>query len=163
MNANNGYYGWSMSNRAVEAYDNDEMPKSKWTKARMLDEIVRYMEDNWLTLGADADSYVAKLTKDELFNRFFRCSSWHHTSKYFNATDFYSLDEDAVDEFVEHPTSRTYVIVYVLGKSKVTCKTTFKTMAHAERYLEKRGFKKVSYCHMLGRFSARVDFFEVEI
>ena len=163
MNANSGYCGWSMSNRAVEAYDNDEMPKSKWTKARMLDEIARYMEDNWLTLGADADAYVAKLTKDELFSRFFRCSSWHHTSRYFNATDFYSLDEGAVEEFVEHPTSRAYVIVYVLGKSKVTCKTTFKTRALAERYLEKRGFKKVSYHHVLGRFSARVDFFEAEI
>ncbi len=34
--------------------------------------------------------------KDEVFERFFHESSWHHTSKFFNETDFYKLDEDAV-------------------------------------------------------------------
>lgn len=165
-NANKGYIGWSMSVRAMDAYEAGEMPKSKWTKRAMLDEIARYMEDNWLTLGANADAYVAKLTKDELFSRFFRCSSWHHTSKCFNATDFYSLDEDAVEEYVEHPTSRAYIIVYILGKSKVTCKTTFKTRALAEKYLQRRGFSRLS--NMLGMFKkdsfrADIDYETVEI
>ncbi|EQJ54286.1 hypothetical protein QSI_2884 [Clostridioides difficile P28] len=31
-----------------------------------------------------------------MFERFFHKSSWHHTSKFFNETDFYKLDEDAV-------------------------------------------------------------------
>lgn len=31
-----------------------------------------------------------------MFERFFHESSWHHTSKFFNETDFYKLDEDAV-------------------------------------------------------------------
>lgn len=163
MNANGGYHGWSMSNRAVEAYDNDEMPKSKWTKARMLDEIARYMEDNWLTLGADADAYVAKLTKDELFSRFFRCSSWHHTSKYFNATDFYSLDEDAVEEFVEHPTRRVYVVKYRLGRSRLKCKKSFKTRKMAAKYLSERGFKDFGYVLVKRAFEARIDYEDVTI
>mgnify|MGYP006963537932 FL=1 len=38
------------------------------------------------------------MRKDEVFERFFHKSSWHHTSKFFNETDFYKLDEDAVCE-----------------------------------------------------------------
>jgi hypothetical protein len=43
MNANSGYSGWSMSNRAVEAYESGERPKSKWTKKAMLAEIASYI------------------------------------------------------------------------------------------------------------------------
>ena len=32
FNMNSGYHGFSMSNRAIEAYNNDEKPFSKWTK-----------------------------------------------------------------------------------------------------------------------------------
>lgn len=38
------------------------------------------------------------MCKDEVFERFFHESSWHHTSKFFNETDFYKLDEDAICE-----------------------------------------------------------------
>lgn len=31
-----GYYGYSMSNNAVEAYENGEMPISKWTKKEIV-------------------------------------------------------------------------------------------------------------------------------
>lgn len=31
-NMNSGYSGYSMSNRAVDAYEDGEMPLSKWTK-----------------------------------------------------------------------------------------------------------------------------------
>ena len=66
MNASSGYVGWSMSRRAAAACEDGEMPKSKWTK------------------------------KDELFHTFLYNSSWHHTSKFFNETDFYAIDEDAL-------------------------------------------------------------------
>lgn len=32
MDVNSGYIGYSMSRRAAEAYEDGEMPKSKWTK-----------------------------------------------------------------------------------------------------------------------------------
>jgi hypothetical protein len=34
-----GYNGWSMSNNAVDAYENGEMPLSKWNKEAILDAI----------------------------------------------------------------------------------------------------------------------------
>ena len=34
-----GYYGYSMSNNAVEAYENGERPLSKWRKSDILEAI----------------------------------------------------------------------------------------------------------------------------
>ena len=36
MDVNSGYIGYSMSRRAAEAYEDGEMPKSKWTKKAMV-------------------------------------------------------------------------------------------------------------------------------
>ena len=35
-NMNSGYSGYSMSNRAVDAYEDGEMPLSKWTKKMII-------------------------------------------------------------------------------------------------------------------------------
>lgn len=91
-NMNSGYSGWSMSLNAVAAYEGSEKPKSKWTKSAMLAEIDGYLDECGLTLDID----VSKLTKAEIFDRFFEWSSWHHTSKFANVTDFYSLNEEAL-------------------------------------------------------------------
>ena len=37
-NMNSGYSGYSMSNRAVDAYEDGEMPLSKWTKKMIISE-----------------------------------------------------------------------------------------------------------------------------
>ena len=92
-----GYVGSSMSVGAMIAYDDDEKPKSKWTKKAMLDSIERYYD----CFGIDYDSGVASLKKDELFERFFEWKSWHHTGKFAQETDFYGLNEDAVCEYFE--------------------------------------------------------------
>lgn len=76
-----GYVGSSMSVNARDAYDNDEKPRSKWTKQEIVDEIKR------LT-GVDA----SKLTADELRTYYLRRTGWHHTGKYYNRTDFYEVD-----------------------------------------------------------------------
>ena len=34
-----GYNGWSMSNNAIEAYENGEKPLSKWTKTDIFEAI----------------------------------------------------------------------------------------------------------------------------
>lgn len=88
----NGYVGCSMSCNAALAYASGEMPKSKWTKRRMLEEILSYCE----MFGIDVTEDLKGLRKDELFERFFEWKSWHHTGKYANETDFYGLDENAV-------------------------------------------------------------------
>lgn len=87
-----GYVGCSMSERAALAYEDGEMPKSRWTKSAMLAAIADYCD----MFGLAYDGSAAKLTKDALFERFFEWKSWHHTGKYANVTDFYGLDEDAV-------------------------------------------------------------------
>ena len=92
-----GYIGSSMSINAALAYGNGEKPKSKWTKAAMLDEIAGYCDMFDITY----DECVEKLKKDELFERFFEWKSWHHTGKYANETDFYGLNEKAVIGFFD--------------------------------------------------------------
>lgn len=42
---NSGYNGFSMSNRAVQAYEDGEKPLSKWTKAEIMDIIEYHVKD----------------------------------------------------------------------------------------------------------------------
>ena len=87
----NGYDGYSMSNNARSAYASGEMPISKWTKA----EIVEAVAD----INPNID--ISKLNLDTLKSKFLRRSSWHHTSKMYNATDFYSIDEEYIKKLVQ--------------------------------------------------------------
>lgn len=88
--SNSGYSGYSMSNRAVEAYASGEQPLSKWSKDDILEAIKEinpdiYDEAKKLSLGTLKDLALSQ-------------SSWHHTSNYFNKTDFYAIDEDDIKE-----------------------------------------------------------------
>lgn len=169
MNANSGYRGWSMSVRAAEAYENDEMPKSRWTKRAMLARIREYCDDYGAELSDAAIACLEGLSKDELFRRFFYRSSWHHTSKFFNATDFYALDESALDEYIERPVARTYHIVFshsgnLTSRShKVRSRKTYKTFRLAEKRLERAGFCEAEYGYRKGPFFAAISFDEVEV
>ena len=92
-----GYDGQSMSHRARIAYAEGEMPKSKWTKAAMLDAIHDYCD----RFGIAYDRTRMRFTKGEIFERFFEWKSWHHTGKYANETDFYGIDEHAVISYFD--------------------------------------------------------------
>ena len=93
MNANSGYNGYSMSNRAVEAYSNGEKPLSKWTKTEIISAV------------SELDPAKAKLLKSvkalTLKEKVLYCSSWHHTSSRYNKTNFYSIDEDFINGLTE--------------------------------------------------------------
>ena len=41
-NMNSGYSGYSMRNRAADAYEDGEMPLSKWTKKMIIREVVEH-------------------------------------------------------------------------------------------------------------------------
>lgn len=86
-NMNSGY---SMSNRAVDAYEDGEMPFSKWTKKMIISEVVEHEHFT--------EEELKKYHKNVLAEYFLFESSWHHTSKFCNATDFYSIDEDIAKE-----------------------------------------------------------------
>ena len=88
--SNSGYIGRRMSVRAQEAYEDGEMPMSKWTKAAILEAIEEYAYSEDINLkGVD----LQKLTRSELLDAFIEYKSWHHTGKYYNRTDFYGLKE----------------------------------------------------------------------
>lgn len=85
-----GYYGYSMSNNAVEAYANGEKPLSKWIKGDILEYISLNFDDS-----IDMD-LLKKVPAKALKNLCLSKSSWHHTSNHFNKTDFYVVDSDKV-------------------------------------------------------------------
>lgn len=93
INMNSGYSGYSMSNNAANAYENGEMPLSKWTKEDIIDD-VKYIAENY-NVNFDINS-LKKYAKETLKNAFLKQSSWHHTSLYCNKTYFYSIDEDKI-------------------------------------------------------------------
>lgn len=95
-----GYCGWSMSNNAVDAYDNGEMPISKWSKKAIIKRIEEAIDDGDIELQCSFDE-LKKLPLEFLKSDCLRYSSWHHTSKFYNETDFYSLDIDSINEMTD--------------------------------------------------------------
>lgn len=89
MDMNKGYHGYSMSKRAASAYINGEKPLSRWTKKTIIDAISEWEESNNRLMTVD----VNKMTRDDLIESYIRYSSWHHTSKMINVTEFYQLSD----------------------------------------------------------------------
>ena len=89
MNMNSGYRGYSMSNRASEAYSQGEMPLSRWTKEEILD------------ICEDKAHALSRLTASELRRELLVSAGWHHTSSRCNVTDFYSFDSDALEAMTD--------------------------------------------------------------
>lgn len=88
-----GYNGYSMSNNAVAAYADGEKPLSKWTKPEILEAIFDNCE-----ISEEKADLLRKMTVKELKDEFLQMSSWHHTSKFYNCTNFYSLDFEEIEE-----------------------------------------------------------------
>lgn len=95
-----GYYGYSMSNNAVDAYRNGEMPLSKWNKKIITEEMKKQIAEGELSLQCSLEE-LGKLPLKALKECFLYCSSEHHTSKYYNMTRFYSLDTDSLEELTD--------------------------------------------------------------
>lgn len=68
MRSNNGYNGYSMSKRAAAAYEDGKVPFSK------------------------LPACIRKIGKYKLDNYAAPCE-WHHTSKFYNRTDFYDVEQ----------------------------------------------------------------------
>lgn len=88
----NGYDGYAMSNNARMAYEDCEMPLSKWTKTELLSAIKSY------NVSADIILALQKHNTDTLRRELLMYSGWHHTSEYYNKTNFYAIDADKVNE-----------------------------------------------------------------
>lgn len=81
-----GYVGQSMRVRAKNAYLSGEKPKSKWTKAAILEELEE--------MFGDYASGFSKFSKQDLFDNVCRYSSYHHTGIFATITNFYSVNRD---------------------------------------------------------------------
>jgi len=98
-----GYSGYSMSNRAKEAYASGEKPLSSWRKEDILEELGNVEELEPLM------EEFKKMSLTELKDKFLTNSSYHHTSKFFNTTNFYSLKKPnvIVDNFIDSKIEKT--------------------------------------------------------
>ncbi len=94
----NGYDGYSMSNNARAAYDNDEKPFSRWTKEDLLEQVDYVLED---TTPQFDRKKLEKLPVAVLRDILLSMSSWHHTGKYYNVTDFYEVSPSYVEELTD--------------------------------------------------------------
>lgn len=75
-----GYAGYSMSNNAVSAYENNERPLSRWTLAL----VKAYIAEQE---GIEVEDFEIVGFWKSLLKK----TSWHHTSSRYNRTDFYSV------------------------------------------------------------------------
>lgn len=87
-----GYIGHRMSENAALAYENGEMPLSKWTKEEIIFAIEEKIDDGELNLKCDIE-LLKKMYVKTLKGVALRMSSWHHTGSYYNQTDFYEINE----------------------------------------------------------------------
>lgn len=95
-----GYDGWSMSNNAIEAYKNGEKPISKWKKSEILHQIEEMVDNGELSLNCSF-MVLEKTPEDMLKKVCLYKSSWHHTGKYYQITNFYSLDIKAIRKLTD--------------------------------------------------------------
>lgn len=95
-NMNSGYDGYSMSKRAVEAYGNGEKPYSKWKKSDILERLKEY------DTSVEYD-FLKKLPLTILKEMYIKYSSYHHTGKFCNSTNFYDFEfqDYSKDEILE--------------------------------------------------------------
>ena len=100
-----GYHNYSMSNNAVDAYYSGEKPLSKWTKKDIIDAIENAVKEDELTLGCGLDK-LKKVPVKKLKDLCLVRTSWHHTSNYFNKTDFYSIDDERLESLTDEEIDR---------------------------------------------------------
>ena len=84
-----GYIGKSMSVNAHEAYLNEEMPESKWSKAVLIDLAMSTNE------GLN-EALLKKVSLKALRSVCLNETCWHHTGAFYKRTYFYEFSEEKV-------------------------------------------------------------------
>ena len=88
-----GYNNYSMSNNACDAYDSGKKPLSQWTKTDIINAIKNEIKEYEIDVNFDIN-ILNKLSIKTLKSEFLTVSEWHHSSKYYNCVDFYSVTVD---------------------------------------------------------------------
>lgn len=127
FNMNAGYTGYSMSQRAAEAYENGEKPLSKWTK----NEIINKIKD----IDKEKAQVFSKVKLAVLKDTVLRYSSWHHTSSRCNKTDFYEVSAEIIEEMAIND-------ILALSKKEDAKEEPVNKYKGTIRYLEWSGTRK---------------------
>lgn len=127
-----GYKGYSMSNNAVAAYSDGEMPLSKWTKGAILKAIYENCE-----IAEEKADLLRKMTAKELKDKFLKYSSWHHTSKFYNCTNFYNLDVEIVKSI-----SAEEIRNMILNRQKIARRSAEEIQAEKEEKAARKAQKE---------------------
>ena len=93
----NGYSGISMSNNAVEAYEEGRMPLSKWTKGMLIERI----EENRSLIKCDYNLLIKQpleLLKDLVLSS---DGEYHHMGIRYNEVYFYHFDTDRLSNLTD--------------------------------------------------------------
>lgn len=93
-----GYKGYSMSNNAVAAYESGEKPLSQWTKGDIISEVEKISKETDLKFDI---ANLKKVPSSMLKSICLKKTSWHHTSEYYNRTNFYSVDVNFIEALTD--------------------------------------------------------------
>jgi hypothetical protein len=112
-------YNWyrGMSNNAVSAYAEGKMPISKWSKKLILEKVAEFYP-NVLDIAKSSSLQLLRST-------FLYKSEWHHTSKYYNVTDFYGFDEDLDEPDIMEELNKRYYVWSIRDKSIIQKDLTY--------------------------------------
>lgn len=94
MFTNKGYVGYSESVRSKKAKENGVFPKSLWTKQRMIEILEEEGREDLINKLNNIPVYILK---DECL----LWEEWHHTSKFYNVTEFYSFSIEYLEELTD--------------------------------------------------------------
>ena len=93
----NGYSGISMSNNAIEAYNEGRMPLSKWKKGMLIERI----EENKSLIKCDYELLVKQPL--EVLKELVLSSDgeYHHMGMRYNVVEFYHFDMDRLSKLTD--------------------------------------------------------------
>lgn len=81
-----GYVGHSKSKSALASEESGSMPKSKWTKDKLLEYVTN--EEDLMPFADDFKKMPLKDLKDIALYE----DGWHHTGMYYNRTSYYGIN-----------------------------------------------------------------------
>lgn len=121
-----GYCGFSKSNNAICAENDNKLPLSRWTKAK----IIEVLREN--QINANFIDAISKCSLEFLKTSILKCYEWHHTGSYFNCTDYYEVD------LIDYDEPKQILAEYAQFKQK-------KVQAKEQKKEQKREFYKCKF------------------
>lgn len=83
------------------AYESGEMPLSKWSKNNIINAIKEMVDSDDIFLNEESLKSIETMNLKDLRDLFLKRSSWHHTSKFYNKTNFYEIDVGYIERNYE--------------------------------------------------------------